>query len=110
MKAAIYLGKESIEIRELPLPEVGDGDVLIQNIYSSICGTDHEAPGFHYVNRFLNTMPLLTDSKNINSKECIIQKSYILLYMHSKACQEFSDILQLHLLKHDHPHSHLCFS
>lgn len=40
MKSAIYLGKEHIEIRELPLPQLGDYDVLIQNIYSSICGTD----------------------------------------------------------------------
>lgn len=40
MKAGIYLGKEAIEIRELPLPEVGVNDVLVQNIYSSICGTD----------------------------------------------------------------------
>lgn len=40
MKAGIYLGKENIELRELPLPQVGDNDVLIQNIYSSICGTD----------------------------------------------------------------------
>ena len=40
MKAGIYLGKEHIEIRELPLPEVGDNDVLVQNLYSSICGTD----------------------------------------------------------------------
>ena len=40
MKAAIYMGKENIEVRELPLPECGDDDVLIQNIYSSICGTD----------------------------------------------------------------------
>lgn len=40
MKAGIYLGKEQIEIRELPLPEVGDDDVLVQNIYSSVCGTD----------------------------------------------------------------------
>lgn len=40
MKAGIYLGKEKIEIQELPLPEVGDYDVLIQNLYSSICGTD----------------------------------------------------------------------
>lgn len=40
MKAGIYLGKEQIEIRELPMPEVGDDDVLIQNLYSSICGTD----------------------------------------------------------------------
>lgn len=40
MKAGIYLGKEQVEIRELPLPEVGDNDVLVQNRYSSICGTD----------------------------------------------------------------------
>lgn len=40
MKAGIYLGKESIEIREVDLPEVGDNDVLVQNLYSSICGTD----------------------------------------------------------------------
>lgn len=40
MKAGIYYGKEKIEIKELPMPEVGDNDVLIENLYSSICGTD----------------------------------------------------------------------
>ena len=40
MKAGIYLGKEALEIRELDLPEIGDDDVLVQNLYSSICGTD----------------------------------------------------------------------
>lgn len=40
MKAGIYLGQENIEIRELAIPKVGDRDVLIKNIYSSICGTD----------------------------------------------------------------------
>lgn len=40
MKAGIYLGKEQVKIRELPLPEVGDNDVLVQNLYSSVCGTD----------------------------------------------------------------------
>lgn len=40
MKAAIYMGKENIEVRNIPMPECGDTDVLIQNIYSSICGTD----------------------------------------------------------------------
>lgn len=39
MKAGIYLGKEKVEIREIPLPEVGDNDVLVKNIYSSVCGT-----------------------------------------------------------------------
>ena len=34
------MGKEHIEIQELPTPECGDDDVLIQNICSSICGTD----------------------------------------------------------------------
>lgn len=40
MKAGIYLGQEQVELRELPLPEVGDHDVLVQNLYSSVCGTD----------------------------------------------------------------------
>ena len=40
MKAAIYMGKEQIAIEELPMPVCGDNDVIIQNIYSSICGTD----------------------------------------------------------------------
>lgn len=40
MKAGIYLGKEALKIRELDLPEIGDDDVLVQNLYSSICGTD----------------------------------------------------------------------
>lgn len=40
MKAALYLGKEEIKITDAPMPEVGDNDILIKNIYSSICGTD----------------------------------------------------------------------
>ena len=40
MKAAIYLGQENVEVRELPNPVCGDNDVVIKNIYSSICGTD----------------------------------------------------------------------
>lgn len=40
MRAGIYLGKENVEIRELPMPEVGDNDVLVKNICSGICGTD----------------------------------------------------------------------
>ncbi|MGM9552520.1 MAG: zinc-binding dehydrogenase [Clostridia bacterium] len=40
MKSGIYIGKEKIEIKEIPVPEVGDNDVLIKNIYSGICGTD----------------------------------------------------------------------
>lgn len=40
MKAAIYMGKENIEVRDLPMPECGENDVIIKNIYSSICGTD----------------------------------------------------------------------
>lgn len=40
MKAAIYLGKEDVEVREIPDPVCGDNDVVIKNIYSSICGTD----------------------------------------------------------------------
>lgn len=49
MKAAIYYGKEDIQIQELPMPVCGENDVLIQNLYSGICGTDvavyHHGPG-----------------------------------------------------------------
>lgn len=40
MKAAIYLGQENVAVRELPDPVCGDNDIIIKNIYSSICGTD----------------------------------------------------------------------
>ena len=40
MKAAIYLGQEHVEVRELPDPVCGNNDVVIKNICSSICGTD----------------------------------------------------------------------
>lgn len=40
MKAAIYYGKEHIEIKEIDYPALGDNDVIIKNIRSSICGTD----------------------------------------------------------------------
>lgn len=40
MKSAVYLGKESIKIRTVPVPVPSDHDVVIQNLYSSICGTD----------------------------------------------------------------------
>ena len=32
MKAGIYLEKEQVEIRELPMPEVGDNDVLVWQV------------------------------------------------------------------------------
>ena len=40
MKAAIYKGRKQVDVCELPLPKLEENDVLIQNIYSSICGTD----------------------------------------------------------------------
>ena len=43
MKSAIYLGKKNVKIKEMPIPEISDNDVLIKNIYSSICGTDIES-------------------------------------------------------------------
>lgn len=40
MKSAIYFGKENVKICEMPIPAVGEHDILVKNIYSSICGTD----------------------------------------------------------------------
>lgn len=40
MKAAVYMGRKDVRIKEMEIPELGDRDVLIKNVYSSICGTD----------------------------------------------------------------------
>lgn len=40
MKSALYMGKHDISMVELPMPVCGDNDILLQNIYASICGTD----------------------------------------------------------------------
>ncbi|PIU51355.1 alcohol dehydrogenase [Candidatus Desantisbacteria bacterium CG07_land_8_20_14_0_80_39_15] len=40
MKAAVYLGKESIEVREVEKPEAKNGEVLVKVKSCAICGTD----------------------------------------------------------------------
>ena len=40
MRAAIYLGKKNIKMGDLPIPIAGEHDIVIKNIYASICGTD----------------------------------------------------------------------
>ena len=40
MKAALYKGKGKIELAELDTPIAGDNDIVIKNLYASICGTD----------------------------------------------------------------------
>ncbi|MDC7952830.1 zinc-dependent alcohol dehydrogenase [Liquorilactobacillus mali] len=40
MKAAIYEGKYKIKLTELPTPEAGENDVVIQNLFAGICGSD----------------------------------------------------------------------
>ncbi|MFS0894165.1 zinc-dependent dehydrogenase [Microbacterium sp. 179-I 3D3 NHS] len=40
MKAAVFLGPGRIEVTDIPVPEVGPGDVLVEVGAASICGTD----------------------------------------------------------------------
>lgn len=40
MKAALYMGKKDIRMADLPMPVCGKNDILLKNIYASICGTD----------------------------------------------------------------------
>ena len=40
MKAAVYLGPEEIEVRDLPRPDCGAGEILIKVGACAICGTD----------------------------------------------------------------------
>lgn len=40
MRAAIYNGRKNILLTKLPTPVAGDDDIVVRNIYASICGTD----------------------------------------------------------------------
>ncbi|MGN0695659.1 MAG: zinc-binding dehydrogenase [Oscillospiraceae bacterium] len=40
MRAAIYNGKEDILLTELETPSAGDNDIVVKNIFASVCGTD----------------------------------------------------------------------
>lgn len=40
MRAAIYNGQKNIGLIDMETPQAGDNDIVIKNIYSSICGTD----------------------------------------------------------------------
>ncbi|AWK52982.1 theronine dehydrogenase [Clostridium beijerinckii] len=40
MRAAIYNGQKNIGLIEMEMPLTGDNDIIVKNIYSSICGTD----------------------------------------------------------------------
>ncbi|MCL1796560.1 MAG: zinc-dependent alcohol dehydrogenase family protein [Clostridia bacterium] len=40
MKAAVYWGKNDLRLLDIPVPEVGDRDVLVKIKYCGVCGTD----------------------------------------------------------------------
>lgn len=39
-KAAMWVAKHKVEIRDHPLPDVGPNDVLVQVVATGICGSD----------------------------------------------------------------------
>ncbi len=40
MRAGVYVGRESVEVKEWPRPELSPGEVLVRVRYAGICGTD----------------------------------------------------------------------
>ncbi len=57
MKAAVYTGIESIEIRDVPVPSVGDNEVLIKVESCAICGSDIRI--FHHGNERVKTPQII---------------------------------------------------
>lgn len=49
MRASYFVGQEQFELREKPMPSAGPGQVVIQNAFCGVCGTDvhifHGEPG-----------------------------------------------------------------
>ena len=40
MRVAMYYSNNDVRIEEMPVPAIGDGDVLLKVIASGICGSD----------------------------------------------------------------------
>lgn len=40
MQAAVYYGKEDVQVKEWPEPSLGDSDVLVRVRYGGVCGSD----------------------------------------------------------------------
>lgn len=40
MRTAIYMGKQDVRLEERPMPVAGEHDIVVRNLYASICGTD----------------------------------------------------------------------
>ena len=49
MKAAVYLGTDHIEVREMPVPEIDDDGALVKVHACAVCGSDLRT--FHYGNK-----------------------------------------------------------
>ena len=43
MRAAVYTGNSKLEVRDVPTPEVGPNEVLVEVSCCAICGTDVHA-------------------------------------------------------------------
>jgi L-iditol 2-dehydrogenase len=48
MRAAVYLGKDQIEVRDVPDPACGDGDIVVKVHACAVCGSDIRI--FHHGN------------------------------------------------------------
>ena len=64
MRAAVYKGKQQLEVEEVPTPTPGPGQVLLKIKYCAICGTDVHAflydipsPGTIMGHEYCGTMP-----------------------------------------------------
>src|SRR5450631_3457771 len=49
MQAGVYRGKGVVRVEEVPVPEVGEGEVLIKVAACGVCGTDIKKIFYGYV-------------------------------------------------------------
>ncbi|MCF7927912.1 MAG: alcohol dehydrogenase catalytic domain-containing protein [Spirochaetales bacterium] len=57
MKAAVQEAPNKLVVKEVPVPEINDNEVLIKVKYTGICGTDHSIYSGKYSAEFLPMIP-----------------------------------------------------
>jgi 2-desacetyl-2-hydroxyethyl bacteriochlorophyllide A dehydrogenase len=71
MKAAVFLGKGRIEIRDIPVPEPAEGEALLKVIAAGVCGTDAHI----YTGEIQNARPPVVLGHEITGEVVAVGKS-----------------------------------
>jgi len=87
MKAAILSGRATVELRELPRPVIGAGEVLVRMRSCGVCGTDIEKFHGDYVRQPVLGHEVAGEVEEVGSHVQIVRKHDRIIVHHHISCK-----------------------